>query len=92
MRVPADINPQAAVVVAQTRECAQSSFPSLFENTNTALGQCSVDNKTPLVCGGTKPFVAIQYQYLYNTAGWDRRVEMGKNEKSHFQFEIHYIK
>jgi hypothetical protein len=26
------------------------------------------------------------------TAGWDRREEMGKNDKSHFQFEIHYIK
>jgi hypothetical protein len=39
-RVPTDINPQAAVVVAQTRERPQSSFPSLFENTNCALGQC----------------------------------------------------
>jgi hypothetical protein len=27
-----------------------------------------------------------------NAAGWDRRGEMGKNGKSHFQFEIHYIK
>jgi hypothetical protein len=23
-----------------------------------------------------------------NTAGWDRRGEMGKNDKSHFQFKI----
>jgi hypothetical protein len=33
-----------------------------------------------------------QWRNRDNTAWWDRRGEIGKNEKSHFQFKNHHIK
>jgi hypothetical protein len=64
------------------RLCRDFSFVSFSEVGNFRL--CSSRRYLP--------FLRKWRKNRDNTAGWDRRGEMGKNDKSHFQFEIHHIK